>query len=141
MFRSTFLPVESELNFLYGTTQAITVQSRLALRPYRLWVDPEVASGFLIRDVLVGNLSVLPEEHVTFMVEYAGPLECGPRFHAAWAAVVVPLSVAKTAREAGADIDPGPGLGLKDLGTRIQHVPAMPRSSSPGFGWDPYPGD
>jgi hypothetical protein len=42
------------------------------------------------------------------------------------------------ARAAGTDVDPGPGLGLEDLGTRIQHVSSLARSSPPGFGWDPY---
>lgn len=165
MFKNTFIPVESEL-ILPETSHQIVVQSRLPLRPYRLWVDPEIASGFLIRNVLVGNLSVfpacgavraakfsigqgdrldgyvvLPDECVTFHVTYDGPLECGARFRATWAAVIVPLDVARTARAAGADVDPGPELGLEDLGTRIQHVSGLARLSPPSFGWDPYPGD
>jgi hypothetical protein len=163
MFRNTFLPIGSEQHILPETTCQIVVHTRLPVRPYRLWVDPEVASGFLIRDVLVGNLGVLPargglpaakfsvgqgdrldghvvlpEEHVTFLVEYVGPLEAGARFRAAWAAVIVPLDVARAAREAHMDVDLGPGLGLEDPGTRIQHVPVVARPSPPGFGWDPY---
>ena len=162
MFRSTFLPLESE-RILPGATRMIAVQSRLPVRPYRLWVDPEIAGGFLIDNVLVGNLSVLPargamraskfsigqgdrldsyvvlpDEYVTFEVTYDGLWESGACFRAAWAAVVVPLNVARTARATGVDLDLGPGLGLEDLGTRIQHVPSLARSSPPGFGWDPY---
>jgi hypothetical protein len=162
MFRSTFLPVESE-RILPTDTCMIAVQSSLPVRPYRLWVDPEIAGGFLIDNVLVGNISVfparaamraskfsigqgdrldghviLPDEYVTFQVTYDGPWESGAYFRAAWAAVVIPLDVARAARAAGTDMDPGPGLGLEDLGTRIQHVPSLPRLSPPGFGWDPY---
>lgn len=164
MFKSTFIPVDSELNILHLTTHSIVVQSRLPIRPYRLWVDPEVAGDFLIDNVLVGNLSVfpahgavraskfsvgqgdrldgyvvLPDEYMTFHVTYDGPRESGARFCATWAAVVVPLDVALAARKAGVDVAPGPGLGLEDLGTRIQHVPALAPLSPPGFGWDPYP--
>lgn len=165
MFRSTFLSLESE-RILPWATRMIAVQSRLPVRPYRLWVDPEVAGGFLIDNVLIGNVSVfpargairaskfsigqgdrldgyvvLPDEYVTFQVTYDGPWESGACFRAAWAAVVVPLNVARTAREAGMDVDPGPSLGLEDLGTRIQHVPSLARASPPGFGWvDPGSG-
>jgi|SRR6185436_15698267 len=58
-FRSTFLPLESE-RILPWATRMIVVQSTLSVRPYRLWVDPEIGSGFLINNVLVGNLSVFP---------------------------------------------------------------------------------
>src|SRR4029077_8017516 len=146
------------------TTYSIVVQSRLPVRPYRLWVDPEIADGFLIENVLINNLSVfpargavratkfsvgqgdrldgyvvLPNEYVTFQVTYDGPLEIGARFFAAWAAVVVPLDIAQATRKVGEDVDPGLGLGLEDLGTRIQHVPTLARM--PSFGWDPYSGD
>jgi len=166
VFKSTFLflPVDSVRTILPCTTLFIVVKSRLPIRPYRLWVDPEVAGGFLIKNVLVGNLSVfpahgavraskfsvgqgdrldgcvvLPDENVTFEVTYEGMCESGERFTAAWAAVVIPLDVAQAARRAGANVNPGPGLGLEDPGTRIQHVPTLVRV--PSFGWDPYPGD
>lgn len=165
MFKNTFLPVESD-RILPVASDQIMVQSMLPLRPYRLWVDPEVASGFLIDDVLVNNLSVfpaigavratkfsigqgdrldsyvvLPGEYVTFRITYDGPWESGARFRAVWAAAVVPLDIARAARKAGADVDPGLGLGLEDPGTRILHVPSLARLSPPGFGWDPYLGD
>lgn len=164
--RSTFLPLCSEVPILPESCYSVVVQSRLPLQPYRLWVDPEVAGGFLILDVLVRNLSVLPargavpaakfsvgqgdrldgfvvlpDEHVTLFVKYEGPLECGALFRAAWAAVVLPLDVARAVREAGLGTDPGPGLGLEDPGSRIQHVPVLARQSPPGFGWDPYLGE
>jgi hypothetical protein len=169
MFKSTFLPIDSKLNILSLNTHSIVVQSRLPIRPYRLWVDPEVAGGFLIENVLINNINnisvfpahgamraskfsigqgdrldgyvVLPNEYVTFQVTYDGPWEVGARFIAAWAAIVVPLDVAQATRKVGVDVDvdPGLGLGLEDLGTRIQHVPPLARIS--GFGWDPYPGD
>ena len=81
---------------------------------------------------------VLPDEYVTFHVTYDGPWEWGARFRAAWAAVVIPLAVARRAREAGADVSPGPDLSLEDLGSRIQHVPSLAPLTPPGFGWDPY---
>jgi hypothetical protein len=164
MFKSTFLPVDSQLNILPLRTYSIAVQSRLPIRPYRLWVDPEVSGGFLIENVLINNLSVfpahgavraskfsvgqgdrldgyvvLPDEYVTFHVMYDGLFEVGARFCATWAAVVVPLDVAQAARKAAVDVDLRLGLGLEDPGTRIQHIPALARMS--GFGWDPYPGD
>ena len=137
--RSTFLPIGSE-RILSGATRMIVVQSRLPVRPYRLWVDPEIAGGFLIDDVLIGNVSVfaacgavraskfsigqgdrldgyvvLPDEQVTFQVTYDGPWESGACFRAAWAVIVVPLNVAREERAAGMAVDLGQGLGLEGM--------------------------
>jgi hypothetical protein len=164
MPKSTFLPLSSGVNILPRSTCSITAQSVLPVRPYRLWVDPQVAGSFLILDVLVGNRSilasrgaisaakfsvgqgdrldgdvVLPDEYVTLVVEHVGPEECGGPFRAAWAAVVLPLDVARAARRAGADPGLDPRLGVEDAGSRIQRVLVSDRSSSRDVGWDPYP--